>query len=81
MADVIQFNATDVGDGIPVSVNGVLDGAKSADLVGVTVIGWTKDGEQYIASSHGSRDMVTDLELAKAQVIGAVFASIYGEED
>ncbi|HBN92254.1 MAG TPA: hypothetical protein DD397_06800 [Hyphomonas sp.] len=81
MADVIQFNAAEIGDGISVPVNGVLEGAKSADLVAVTVIGWTKEGERYIASSHGTRDVIADLELAKMQATGAELAKIYGEED
>ncbi|GAA0623350.1 hypothetical protein [Thalassospira tepidiphila] len=81
MADVIQFNAAEIGDGITVPVDGVLEGAKSADLVAVTVIGWTKDGEQYIASTHGTRDIIADIEMAKAQAIGAELVKIYGEDE
>lgn len=81
MADVIQFNADEIGDGITVPVDGVLEGAKSADLVAVTVIGWTKDGDQYIASTHGTRDIIADIEMAKAQAIGAELVKIYGEDE
>jgi len=59
MADdvVVPFRATDgiIGDGVAVDCDQVLDACKG-DFLQVVVVGFDKDGQIRMNSSHGSRD-------------------------
>lgn len=57
----------------------VLERAKSADLEGVVVIGYTKDGEEYAASSYADGGTVLWLlERIKARLIAVVDSENFG---
>lgn len=65
MADIIEL---DVITRLDIPVSRVLNNA--ADLENVVVIGWTKEGDFYFASSKGDGgDVIYLLELAKKKLL------------
>jgi hypothetical protein len=65
MADILKFNGQTVGS---ISVESVLQGAASLDEI--LVLGWTKDGEFYAASSTGNGpDLLWLIELFRHGVL------------
>jgi len=67
--NVIQFPNADIAYG-HIEPNMVLESAMGKDLDSVLIIGWTKDGGLFMASSEGSlAENVTLLELAKFEHI------------
>ena len=71
MADILQFNGQTVG---PVPVDGVLKGA--AELQDVLVLGWTKDGDFYAASSTGNGpELLWLIEMFRHSVLAEDLAN------
>lgn len=72
MAEIISIAGGEkVNDGAVLPSEPVLKGAIDAELVAVTVVGWMPDGSLYLASTHGHRDGIADLEIAKAKLVEA----------
>ncbi len=62
-------NVTYLG-GVDWPVNRIMEHAVRSKLESVTVIGWTKNGELYINSTHAKRgDLHWDLSLAARNVL------------
>lgn len=77
MADIIEIrNGEKVPEGLTVSdipAAGVTQGAVDADLEHAVVVGWTRAGEFYLASSYGNvAESVCLLELAKHQLVSGI---------
>ena len=67
MGEVIEANIITKLD---ISVERVLRKAQEAELSGVVVIGWDKDGELYTASSMADGgDMLWMLEMTKKKLL------------
>lgn len=72
MAEIISIaDGETVNDGSVLSSEPVLKCAIDAQLVAVTVVGWMPDGSMYLASTHGHRDGIADLEIAKTKLVEA----------
>ncbi|MBR9900418.1 MAG: hypothetical protein GYB19_10210 [Rhodospirillales bacterium] len=72
MAEIISIAGGEtVNDGAVLPSKPVLQAAIDEQLVAVTVVGWMPDGSLYLASTHGPRDGIADLEIAKAKLIEA----------
>lgn len=70
MSNVVTLNAPTKLD---IPVDRVLDGAKDADLDGLFIVGRTKDGELYFASSIADGgDVLWLWEIAKSRLMEAV---------
>lgn len=78
MADIVEIrNGEKVPDGFTagdIPAVGVLQGGIDGDLEHAVVIGWTRAGDFYMASSYGNEaETVYLLELAKQQSCMRVF--------
>ena len=64
---MVDFHTKDgkIGDGLEIDPAKVLEGAKGAGLVQVVVIGFERDGNVTMFSSHGSRETLWMVERAK----------------
>lgn len=81
MGEIIQFTNDDVNSGTQIPVNGVIDGARDANLQSVLIIGWDENNELYVASSHSGRDCIADIELAKVKIVHGELAMIEGYDE
>jgi hypothetical protein len=71
MGDVIRLNVTTTQD---ISADTILTQA-IGKLNGVMILGWDKDGEEWVTSSMGSvGDILFLLERAKALTMASVVA-------
>ena len=69
MGDVVHLNVTTTLD---ITADRVLEAAMGK-LNGVMILGWDKDGEEWVTSSMGSvGDILFLLERAKAKAMASV---------
>ena len=81
MAEIISIAGGEtINTGAVIPSEPVLQAAIDADLVAVTVVGWMSDGSLYLASTHGHRDGIADLEIAKTKLVEAECESLGGAE-
>jgi hypothetical protein len=72
MGEVIHLHVSTTADIPP---ERVLAAAGEAGLTSVMVLGWTDDGQLYIASSGGAAaDMLWTLELSKKTLLDSAIA-------
>lgn len=72
MAEIINIAGGEtINSGAVIPSDPVLKAAIDEQLVAVTVVGWMPDGSLYLASTHGHRDGIADLEIAKAKLVEA----------
>ncbi len=62
--------ALDVVTSLDLPADRILDGARDADLGGVVILGWDRDGEEYFASSIADgADVLWLLERLKLELL------------
>lgn len=64
MGNIVRLVTGDVGAGVEVAADAVLNGAKGL-LREAVVMGLTPDGEVYLASTHGPAETLWALERAR----------------
>jgi len=52
------------------SPDAMLECAKSADLDGVVIIGWSGDNFFFSTSYESDKDVLWDLKVAQAEILG-----------
>lgn len=67
-AEVIEFSPGVLGDGAVIDPDKVLEAAKG-DFTHVVVLGWDKNGELNLRSSHGSRETLWLLRKAECHLL------------
>lgn len=72
MSNVVDLKTGPVGDGVKVPVDGVLNGAREANLRTVLVIGIEPDGEFYAACSEGRADALVLAHRAAKRLVEAL---------
>lgn len=81
--NVLMFPGTDVIEvteamGPRLEVERILDGAMEHNLQDVVVVGTTKDGSTYFASSSGDpRNVLWDLQKAEHILMNSYFAGVF----
>lgn len=66
--NVIRLVPKQIGEGVVLSSDAVLDGARGK-LSEAVVIGVEGNGDLYLASTHSLRDVIYMLELAKMALL------------
>jgi hypothetical protein len=69
MTNVVELKLVEVGDGVRLDADKILEAAKGNKFDRLAIIGQLEDGEMYVAGTANAGETLVLLELAKRVIV------------
>lgn len=68
-SNVVQLQLVEIGDGVRLDADKILDAAKGHAFDRLLIVGQQSDGQMYVAGTTGAGESMILIELAKRVIV------------